>query len=143
VYIRRAVPGDAQAITPLLGELGYPTSAEAVAARFARLDGSENDPAWVAVDSHDEEALLGFAAGHLFWLYELDRPVTELTALVVAEQHRGTGSGRALVAAFEEWAVAAGSCRATVASSVRRTGAHAFYERLGYGQRAKKFDKPL
>jgi GNAT superfamily N-acetyltransferase len=143
VHIRRAVPDDARAIAPLLGELGYPTSAEAVTTRFARLADSKNDAAWVAVDPHDEEALLGFAAGHLFWPYELDRPVTELTALIVAEQHRGTGSGRALVAAFEEWAVAAGSCRATVASSFRRTGAHAFYEQLGYGQRSKKFEKPL
>ncbi|PUB23520.1 ribosomal protein S18 acetylase RimI-like enzyme [Promicromonospora sp. AC04] len=143
MHIRRALPDDARAVAPLLGELGYPTSAEQVAARFARLACSENDPAWVAVDPHDEEALLGFAAGHLFWPYELDAPLAELTALVVAEERRGTGSGRALVAAFEEWATAAGCCRATVASSFHRAGAHAFYERLGYGQRAKKFDKPL
>jgi len=143
VYIRRALPDDSRAVTPLLGELGYPTSAEAVAARFARLADSENDPAWIALDPNDEEVLLGFAAGHLFWPYELDAPVAELTALVVPERRRGTGSGRALVAAFEEWAIAAGSCRATVASSFRRTGAHAFYERLGYGERSKKFEKPL
>ncbi|MFC8800083.1 GNAT family N-acetyltransferase [Promicromonospora sp. NPDC057138] len=139
--IRRAVPDHAHALAPLLGELGYPTSAEAVATRFARLADSENDPAWVAVDPDDEEVLLGFAAGHLFWPYELDAPVAELTALVVTERRRGTGSGRALVAAFEEWAKAAGCCRVTVASSVRRTGAHAFYERLGYEQLSKKFDK--
>lgn len=143
MYIRRAVPDDARAIAPLLGQLGYPTSAEKVAARFARLADSENDPAWVAVDPHDEEDLLGFAAGHLFYPYELDTPVAELTALVITERRRRTGSGRALVAAFEEWATAAGSSRATVASSFRRTGAHAFYEKLGYEQLAKKLEKPL
>lgn len=143
MLIRRALPDDARAIAPLLGELGYPASAKDVTTRFARLAGSENDPAWVAVDPHDEEVLLGFAAGHLSWTYELDAPVAELTALVVTERRRGTGSGRALVAAFEEWAVAAGCCRANVASSFRRTAAHAFYERLGYGQRSKKFEKQL
>jgi GNAT superfamily N-acetyltransferase len=45
------------------------------------------------------------------------------------------------VAAFEEWAAAAGAARVTVASSFHRTGAHAFYERLGYGERSKKFEK--
>lgn len=142
MHIRRAVPDDAGAIAPLLGQLGYPTSAELVAARFERLAGNANDPAWVAVDRGDE-AILGFAAGHLFWPYELDTPLAELTALVVAERRRGTGSGRALVATFEEWAAAAGATRATVASSFHRTGAHAFYERLGYGQRSKKFEKTL
>ncbi|MCF4123060.1 GNAT family N-acetyltransferase [Antribacter sp. KLBMP9083] len=143
MLIRGAVPDDARATALLLGQLGYPTSAEKVAARFARLAESENDPAWVAVDPHDEEVILGFAAGHLFWPYELDTPVAELTALVVTERRRGAGAGRALVATFEEWATAAGSSRATVASSFRRTGAHAFYERLGYEQLAKKLEKTL
>jgi GNAT superfamily N-acetyltransferase len=145
VHVRRAVPVDAPAIAPLLGQLGYPATAENVAARFARSAGSENDVAWVAVepDEADAEALVGFAAGHLFWPYELDRPVAELTALVVAESYRGNGAGRALVATFEEWATAAGAVRATVASSFRRTDAHAFYERLGYEQLAKKFERSL
>ncbi|WP_129785336.1 GNAT family N-acetyltransferase [Promicromonospora panici] len=141
MLVRRALPDDAPAVAPLLGELGYPTSVEAVTTRFARLAESESDPAWVAVDPHSEDGLLGFAAGHLFWPYELDRPVAELTALVVTERSRGGGAGRALVAAFEEWAKAAGSLRATVASSFHRSSAHAFYERLGYGQRSKKFEK--
>lgn len=145
MHIRRAVPVDAPAIAPLLGQLGYPTTAEEVAARFARLAGSENDVAWLAVDPDeaDAEAVVGFASGHVRWTYELDAPVAQLTALVVAESNRGTGAGRALVETFEEWATAAGAVRATVSSSFRRTGAHAFYERLGYEQLAKKFDKRL
>lgn len=145
MHIRRAVPVDAPAIAPLLGQLGYPTTAEDVAARFARHTGSENDVAWLAVDPDEPhaEAVIGFASGHVRWPYELDAPVAQLTALVVAESNRGTGAGRALVATFEEWATAAGAVRATVSSSFRRTGAHAFYERLGYEQLAKKFDKRL
>jgi GNAT superfamily N-acetyltransferase len=145
VHIRRALPVDAPAIAPLLGQLGYPSTAEDVAARFARVAGSETDEAWLAVDPDeaDAEAVIGFAAGHLYWPYELDAPLSTLTALVVAESNRGSGAGRALVATFEEWATAAGAVRATVSSAVRRTGAHAFYERLGYEQRSRKFDKSL
>ncbi|MEV1128635.1 GNAT family N-acetyltransferase [Agromyces sp. NPDC049794] len=142
MHIRRARAEDARAIAPLLSELGYPTNADAIAARFARVDLSSDDIAWLAFDSaYSDGTAIGFAAGHLMWPYELDRPVAELTALVVDPSRRGEGAGRALVAVFEAWATAAGSARATVASAFRRTGAHAFYERLGYEQLAKKFEK--
>lgn len=139
MHIRIARADDAHAITPLLSQLGYPTNADAIAARFARVALSTDDIAWLALD--DDGTAIGFAAGHLMWPYELDRPVAELTALVVDSTRRGGGTGRALVEAFEEWATAAGSVRAAVASAFRRTGAHAFYERLGYEQLAKKFEK--
>lgn len=142
MHVRPANLHDAPGIAPLLGQLGYPTSAEAFAARLARLGGSGDDPAWVAVDP-DDDAILGFAAGHLFRPYELDAPVAELTALVITEHRRRTGAGKALVTAFEEWATEAGSARVTVASSLQRTGAHAFYARLGYEQLAKKLEKSL
>lgn len=137
--IRAAVAHDSIDIAPLLSQLGYPTTPDAVAARFARVAGNESDAAWVAVD--DTASVIGFAAGHITWLYELDRPVAELTSLIVDEALRGSGAGRALVSAFEEWVTAAGCVRATVASAFHRTGAHAFYERLGYAQLAKKYEK--
>jgi hypothetical protein len=38
VHIRVAVADDSLEIAPLLAQLGYPTTPEAVAARFARVD---------------------------------------------------------------------------------------------------------
>lgn len=141
MHIRVAVADDSLEVAPLLAQLGYPSSPQAVAARFARVAGNENDAAWVAVD--DSASVIDFAAGHITWLYELDRPVAELTSLIVDESLRGSGAGRALVIAFEEWVTAAGCVRATAASAFHRTGAHAFYERLGYAQLAKKNEKSL
>lgn len=140
MQIRRAVPADSPAIAPLLGQLGYPTTPDALAARFARVADNGHDIAWVAVDE-DLGTTAGFAAGHLRWPFQLDSPVAELSALVVDETHRGTGAGRALVEVFEGWAVAQGCLRMTVSSGFQRAGAHAFYERLGYAQRSKKFEK--
>ncbi|WP_235508407.1 hypothetical protein [Agromyces sp. Soil535] len=42
---------------------------------------------------------------------------------------------------FEAWCAAAGCVRASVATAFRRVDAHAFYERLGYEQLAKKYEK--
>jgi GNAT superfamily N-acetyltransferase len=103
------------------------------------VEGSAADPAWVAVDAAG--AVVGFASAHLFRPYELDEPVAELTALVVDESRRGSGAGRALVAACEDWAAAAGAVRLTVATAFRRVEAHAFYERLGFAQLARKYEK--
>lgn len=134
--VRRASHDDSAAVAPLLGQLGYPVASSELSTRFRRA--AANDAAWIA--EHDGRAV-GFAAGHLFQPFELDSPVAELTALVVAEDHRGGGAGRALVAAFEQWALSAGSARLSVATEFHRTGAHAFYERLGYVQLARKYEK--
>ncbi len=141
MQIRFAGADDSAAIAPLLGELGYPTTIDAVAVRFERVAGSEQDAAWLAVTNDGEP--VGFAAGHMTWVFELDAPVAELTALVVSSANRRMGAGRALVAAFEEWCAAAGCVRASVSSAFRRLDAHAFYEQLGYEQLARKFEKRI
>ena len=139
MLIRRADASDSALIAPLLSELGYPTTPDAVAARFERVDGSTADAAWLAVTDDGEP--IGFASGHRHWLYELDAPVAELTALVVTEASRGTGAGRKLAAVFAEWCESSGCASASVSSALRRVEAHAFYEHLGYVQRAKKLEK--
>lgn len=124
----------------LLAQLGYTRTVESVADRLRRDAASTDDPAWVADDG---DGAIGFVAGHLSCPYELDRPVAEITALVVSADARGTGAGRALVTELETWAGQRAACRVAVSSSMRREGAHAFYETLGYGQRSKRFEKPL
>jgi GNAT superfamily N-acetyltransferase len=56
----------------------------------------------------------------------------EITGLIVDAQARGTGVGKLLVAAAERWARDLGLRVIRVRSNVVRTGAHAFYERLGF-----------
>ncbi len=126
-------------MTPLLDQLGYSVAPAELAGRFDRVEGVPGDAAWVALD--DAGVVVAFAAGHLFLPFELDSPVAELTALVVDERHRRGGAGRALVAAFESWARTAGAVRFSVATAFRRHDAHAFYERLGYQQLARKYEK--
>src|SRR5690606_8434894 len=78
---RRAVPGDAPAIAPLLGQLGYPSTPDQVAARFARIAGRGDDAVWVAED--ETGTVVGLATGHVHRPLERDLPLAQLTALVV------------------------------------------------------------
>jgi GNAT superfamily N-acetyltransferase len=71
------------------------------------------------------------------------RDVAWLTALVVEESARGTGVGRALVAAVEQFAEAAGCERLSVTTHERRADARAFYTRLGLEQTGRRFGKSL
>ncbi len=52
--------------------------------------------------------------------------------LVVDRQHRGQGIGRLLMADAETWARGRGCAVVRLSSTLARTGAHRFYERLGY-----------
>jgi GNAT superfamily N-acetyltransferase len=59
-------------------------------------------------------------------------PRVDVTGLVVDDAHRGTGVGRMLMARAEQWALDRGCHLVHLRTNVKRAGAHAFYERLGY-----------
>lgn len=71
------------------------------------------------------------------------RPWAELENMVVDESHRGRGIGEALVRRAESFARDAGCYKLTLTSSKRRTDAHRFYERLGFGKTHEGFRMDL
>ena len=96
--IRDARPGDAEALASLIGQLGYPTSAKAVARRMERLRTSKADRLVVA---ERDGAVVGLASLHTSLSVEYDEPAAKLSAIVVDERHRRRGIGQALVEAME------------------------------------------
>lgn len=141
VTVRAAAAGDAEALAPLTGELGYPATGEEVARRLALLAGSGGDAVLVAEVG---AAIAGWI--HIAEVRSLENdPYAEIRGLVVTERLRGRGIGARLVAAAEEWAVAQGLPRVRVRSNVTRTRTHAFYERMGYrvAKEQKVLDKRL
>jgi GNAT superfamily N-acetyltransferase len=138
--IREARADDAAQIAGLLGELGYPTTTEQFAERFARLDA---EPAvWLFVAAAGDR-LVGLAGLRVLNLVERDEPVGRLIALVVGEHARRMGVGRALVAHVEERARREGCVQLDLSSSDRREDAHAFYRRLGFADVSRRFVKDL
>ena len=137
--IRDAVPGDADAMARLCGQLGYPTESSDVPRRLARLSGDPNARAFVAT-GHDGVAV-GMVTVHVRNTLNHEAPIGQITLLVVDESIRSRGAGRALVEAAEEWAWSRGTRRITVTTGLDRSGAHAFYEKVGYSHTGRRYGK--
>ena len=141
LVVRDATPDDALALASLVGELGYPAAHAQIRERLRRLS-SDRVLAIVATEAKDGD-LLGLCTVHLLSTIHADGDVAQLTALVVSERSRGRGVGRRLVAAAERWARARGAARIVVTTALHRSGAHAFYERLGYGHTGRRYGRAL
>lgn len=138
--IRDAAPGDAPAIAELLAQLGYPAPASAVPRRLRQMLAEPGQRALVAVEGRRVVGLATVVVRHVI---VDDAPFARLAALVVAEDRRGAGIGRALLAAAEEHARRAGCFAIEVTSGDHRPEAHRFYRALGFEERPRRFLKPL
>ena len=137
--IRDAEARDADAISALLGQLGYPATAEALPPRLERLQ-IVGDRAVVA---DLDGAVVGLAQLHVSPTLEYERPAAKLAALVVDASHRGEGVGRALVEAMEAEARARRCELLFLTTAARREDAHEFYLRVGLEETGKRFAKSL
>jgi GNAT superfamily N-acetyltransferase len=131
------VSGDAPALACLLGQLGYPADAGAVARRMARL----GDDRLIVAEA--DGGVVGFAQLHVSQAIESDGDAAKLAALVVDDDMRGRGIGRQLVAAVEAEARARGCVLLYVTTAERRADAHAFYERVGLAYTGRRYAKRL
>ena len=138
--IRSATTSDADAIVPLLAELGYPTVSSEVVARLDRLAMTDN--CLVLVAERDNE-VVGLGTGHMFASIHTTEPVAWLTTLVVRDDRKALGVGRELVGKIEKWARQNGAVRISVTSGNHRVGAHKFYERCGYESTGVRLTKVL
>jgi GNAT superfamily N-acetyltransferase len=128
VTVRPAHRRDAGAITGLTRELGYPVDEEAVRSRLAAILDAGHQAVFVA-----EYGGVTVGWAHVTDVPKVqDEPGADLEGMVVAEQMRGRGVGRALVAAAEDWAGRRGLRTLRVRSRSTRKGAHAFYRRMGF-----------
>jgi GNAT superfamily N-acetyltransferase len=124
----------------MLGQLGYPTPAAAIPARLARMAAEVGQHVLVA---DVEGRVVGLATMVVRHVIVQDAPSARLMAIVVSDDRRGQGVGRALVAAAERLAREAGCSVMEVTSAERRAGAHLFYQRLGYVERRRRYLKDL
>ena len=127
--IRRAVAADAERIAILAGLLGYPSTAEDVLRQLPRLQASLEHAVFVA--EAPDGLVVGWLHVHANHVVEFD-PRAEVGGLVVDEKFRGSGMGRLLMQHAEQWAREKGYSEVVLRSNVIRTGAHKFYESLGY-----------
>jgi GNAT superfamily N-acetyltransferase len=128
VTIRPARQSDSGDIARLTTQLGYDLTEADAADRLSRIL-LRNDQQFFVAD------LDGHAAGwvHVVFAEYVDVETYVLIAgLVVDRNHRRLGIGRALMHRAEVWARERGCSMVRLTSSATRTGAHRFYEELGY-----------
>ena len=129
VAVRQMRPEDASAVATLTTQLGYPATEDEIRRRYGLI--KERWDARVFVAQHAGNVILGWIHVQATYLLECDARA-EIWGLVVAETARGTGVGRRLVDAAEEWALVRGLSVMALRSNRLRTEAQGFYEHLGY-----------
>jgi GNAT superfamily N-acetyltransferase len=129
--IRLASVDDADALCPLLEQLGYPMPAPLVR---RRLETRGDWEVYVACEGTKTIAMLILATRDDF----IDGPEARIEGLV-DEHYRSSGVGAQLLAFCDTWARQRGLHAILVRSNVVRTRAHAFYERAGYSKRKSQF----
>ena len=139
VVIRNAEQRDAAAIAALVTELGYPATGDDVSQRLKRLAASADAIALVAESTSGKVA--GVATGHVLPCLHSTPIVAKLTMLVVAADSRQVGVGKQLCAGIERWAQDRGAAKISVTSGLQRSGAHVFYERIGYEKTGVRLTK--
>lgn len=129
VVVRQMRPEDAAPVAKLITQLGYPSTEDEIRRRYDLI--KERWDARLFVAQHAGTAIVGWLHVQVLYLLETDARA-EIFGLVVAETARGTGVGRRLVEAAEEWALMRGLGVMGLRSNYLRTEAQGFYEHLGY-----------
>lgn len=143
--IRQARAEDWPAVAELLGQLGRPDvrrTDEEPAARevFERyLDRADA----VLLVAEEEGRVVGLLDMEYRARLNFTSPQAWIPDLVVDEDARSAGVGRALMTRAEELARERGCWGMTLESATWRERAHAFYVREGWADTGKSFSKPL
>lgn len=126
--IRTVCMADAQAISLLCSEeMGYPCDAALVETKLQQLD-SRREAVFAAFL---EEAAVGYIHIEKYDVLYFET-MANILGLAVSSQHQRKGVGSTLIQAAEAWALDRGIRLMRLNSGSTRTGAHAFYRRLGY-----------
>jgi GNAT superfamily N-acetyltransferase len=133
--IKFASEQDSSQLASLAGQLGYPSSADQVATRLAGILSHPDQAVFVA---EVEGRIAGWV--HVYACPTVESELyAEIGGLVVDENQRGQGVGRALMARAEAWALGLGIHEVRLRSNIIRNEAHQFYEAIGYEKIKSQF----
>jgi GNAT superfamily N-acetyltransferase len=145
VLIRKARPDDWPDVAELLAQLGRPdvrATGEEAAARQVFERYLERADAVILV-AEDGGKVVGLLDMEYRVRLNFTTPQAWIPDMVVAEDSRSGGVGRALMARAEELARARGCWGMALESAAWRERAHAFYLREGWTDAGKSFSKLL
>ncbi len=129
VEVRQMRPEDTSSVAALTTLLGYPATEDEIRRRYDLI--KDRWDARLFVAQHAGNVIVGWIHVQATYLIECDARA-EIWGLVVTDKARGTGVGRRLVEAAEEWALMRGLDVMVLRSNYLRIDAQGFYEHLGY-----------
>jgi ribosomal protein S18 acetylase RimI-like enzyme len=131
IIIRNAEVTDIEALLPLLDQLGYPTTKDALEQIFARF--LNNDGYGVAV-ACVENKIVGFVAWSKSNLFVSDKIRIHIEGIAVDKTTRRQNIGKQLMQFAENHAQKFSPAIIDLTSGLRRAneGTHEFYKKLGY-----------
>lgn len=129
VAVRQMRPEDTGPVAKLITQLGYPSTEDEIRRRYDLI--KDRWDARLLIAQHAGSSIVGWVHVQALYLLETDARA-EIFGLVVTETARGTGVGRRLMEAAEEWALLRGLGVMGLRSNYLRTEAQGFYEHLGY-----------
>ncbi|HTA28126.1 MAG TPA: GNAT family N-acetyltransferase [Bacteroidia bacterium] len=128
IFIRRISIEDAASINMLSTQLGYPISLQETISNMNQVMGSTDNCAFVAIM---EGKIIGWI--HAFKSIRIEtKPFIEIGGLVVDENYREKGIGKALVYTVIEWSKSQKNTSLRVRCNTKRLETHKFYSKLGF-----------
>ncbi|OXT02089.1 hypothetical protein B7H23_03940 [Notoacmeibacter marinus] len=141
---RQAGADDAAALLRLIGQPDYNGEAMDEAGARRVLDAMAAYPFYRAYLFEDALGVAGMVC--LIVMDNLGHrgaPVALVENVIVAEDRQGQGLGRAMIAEMATLAERQGAYKLILATSMKREGAHGFYERLGFERYGYSYGLPL
>lgn len=141
VVLRGVEPGDAEAVTRLVAEMGprhspVPERMEAVTRTFRDLIARAADRSLLALR---DGVAVGVCTAELREPLRRDAPELWIPELIVSEPMRGAGIGGALLDGVLASAIGAGAGSAILESGPRRASAHRLYDAAGFQPAGRVF----
>ena len=119
---------DAERVSELCIQLGYPATLQETKDRIGEVLVMEHQKAFVA--THNDVVVAWIYAFRSFSIES--SPNIEIGGLVVDENYRGQGSGKLLIEKVKEWALTKNIHELRVRTNIRRIESHKFYEAIGF-----------
>ncbi|MFT3951876.1 MAG: GNAT family N-acetyltransferase [Oscillospiraceae bacterium] len=138
--IEKLKADDIPALLALYGEFeGFALNLEKSIANYQAM---ERDDRYLLLAAKDGERVVGTVLGIICPTLAIEaRPFLVVEDVIVAQTHRRTGIGKALMDALDVFAQENDCLYAILVSSGFRKGAHKFYESIGYTEDVRGFRK--
>src|SRR5689334_22067081 len=128
MIIREADEKDAEVLSLLLAQLGYPASREEGAGRI-RLYQQDG---YKLIMGEVSNNVIGFIALHWYHAVHHPRPIGRVVAFCIDETYRSKGIGSQMLKFAEDFFQVRKCVKVELTSNLRRKESHEYYFRKGY-----------